>query len=91
MISQRQKLIERKENNKRQYFNDFVENKSAFVKAIIGMVVLFLVASAVIGTVATNSQDAENKSATDDKTDAIIDLWPFIMAIAILLMGLKYA
>lgn len=60
-------------------------DNNAFVGVIIGMLVIVLIGSSVITIIANNSQVAEDSADTDSKTDSIIDLWPFGVAIAILL------
>lgn len=75
-----------------QKFKETVSgDDDAFVGLIIAILLAVLVASAVMGTIANESQDAEDLTATDDKTDTIIDLWPFLVAIGVLLYIVKMA
>ena len=58
-------------------YRSIVEDNNALLGAFIGIVLLVLVASVVIGIVANQTAVAEANADTDDKTDAMIDLWPF--------------
>ena len=84
-------LLQQQKEEKQPILRDLSEHEEGFVGTILGVVIVILVASAVIGVVANNSAVAEANADTDTKTDSIIDLWPFMFAIAILLGVVKIA
>lgn len=74
-----------------QKIRSLKKDHSAIVQALMGILVLVLVASAIMGTIAYQSVNASDNNNTDAKSDTIIDLWPFMVAIGIFMAIVRFA
>lgn len=74
-----------------QKIRSLKKEQSAVVQALMGILVLVLIASSIIGVIAAQSENAVSNASTDAKTDTIIDLWPFMVIIGIFLAIVRFA
>ena len=72
-----------------QFVSRIKDDERGFVSIVIGLLVIVIVAGALIGTIGTSSANASANQHTDSTVDIIINLWPLMVIIGVLLYILK--